>query len=1076
MNIFRICVALMIVLVSSASVMATDAIYKVGETNTDSTQSHSRSLGAFFLDLNGIGYFISRDGTGDDHDKLWRTDGTPAGTALVRSLPNVFLATSTTVRAAVKSGNILYYAVGAITGSRSIVRSDGTAAGTYRLADDVVEMADVNGTLYFSTSIGRGLYKTSGSKKSTVKVKDFAGTSPQYFANVSGFLFFNASDGVNGRELWKSDGTDVGTVMVRDIVQAPGASSNPTRITASGGKAYFVPSSFDLTGQQLWVSDGTELGTLMLTNFTHPGNPNADVRHLTDVAGTLYAFIGGSLYANLQMYKSSGTAATTVVADPGPFGLFLPTSKEMVTTVGNTMYFLAGDRAGSSASFVYKISGGVATQVSGQFINAANPMGTGARATAPILAVGNTIYFGNAPDNAVSVEVSALDHNVPGSERGVADIFPGNFSAVVPYDFATFSTKLFFTQDNGATGSSPYLTDGVTTTMLKDINDTTLGSTIQPPSAVVGGGKLFFLALAGATKKFFYTTGTGVTLIAQTPALQQITDLVGFSGGAIFGGQTTAGYGLHFTDGTTPVLIKAYAGDDFSKLQSVGATVYFQVGVNSPTVNTDQQLWKTDGTVAGTVLVKSFSRTGQIQQILNSNGVTFLVASDGVTGLELWRTDGTSPGTTLVKDIHAGSSIISALINGKAIYLLPFSGGVYFTVLGTDFNSISFYKSDGTDPGTIEVLSKTNGLPFGGQLRGVSNNLLYYNNGPMNVYNGTSSAQVHTNSPSGGFADVSGTAFFVGNEGLYKSDGTSSGTSLLLPDTFFSTSQYVSFAGNLYFLRFTAEAGKELWRSNGTEAGTFLVQDLLPGFKDGVTDIFGSVNGALFLSGRNTVDNSELFATLATSTTIARPTVTAQSLMGIVGDPLSVQVQFTGANVSLYSNERPSNNAFGFGYVPGMILNPATGIISGTPTESGFSQLEIFAQNDGGTASAKIDFNIVANTVLDIDADAQFAAVTDGIMTLRYLFGLRGTAVTNGAISLGAARFDPVRILLRLTEIRPQLDVDGNGVVDALTDGLLVIRDLLGLTGTALTQGAIGPGATRTTAAQVQTYLASLKL
>ena len=54
------------------------------------------------------------------------------------------------------------------------------------------------------------------------------------------------------------------------------------------------------------------------------------------------------------------------------------------------------------------------------------------------------------------------------------------------------------------------------------------------------------------------------------------------------------------------------------------------------------------------------------------------------------------------------------------------------------------------------------------------------------------------------------------------------------------------------------------------------------------------------------------------------------------------------------------------------------------------------------------------------------------------------------------------------------LDVDGNGVADALTDGLIAIRYLFGLRGNALIQNAIGPGATRTTAAQIENYLRSV--
>ena len=55
------------------------------------------------------------------------------------------------------------------------------------------------------------------------------GSKPSVLANVNGILFFDADDGVNGRELWKSDGTAAGTQLVKDIF--PGsASSTPFRL------------------------------------------------------------------------------------------------------------------------------------------------------------------------------------------------------------------------------------------------------------------------------------------------------------------------------------------------------------------------------------------------------------------------------------------------------------------------------------------------------------------------------------------------------------------------------------------------------------------------------------------------------------------------------------------------------------------------------------------------------------------------------------------------------------------------------------------------------------------------------
>ena len=72
-------------------------------------------------------------------------------------------------------------------------------------------------------------------------------------------LFFAASDGASGAELWKSDGTAAGTVLVKDI--HPGSmGSVPYQLTVFGDAVYFTATD-GTTGRELWKSDGTAAGT-----------------------------------------------------------------------------------------------------------------------------------------------------------------------------------------------------------------------------------------------------------------------------------------------------------------------------------------------------------------------------------------------------------------------------------------------------------------------------------------------------------------------------------------------------------------------------------------------------------------------------------------------------------------------------------------------------------------------------------------------------------------------------------------------------------------------------------------------
>ena len=121
--------------------------------------------------------------------------------------------------------------------------------------------------------------------------------------------------------------------------------------------------------------------------------------------------------------------------------------------------------------------------------------------------------------------------------------------------------------------------------------------------------------------------------------------------------------------------------------------------------------------------------------------------------------------------------------------------------------------------------------------------------------------------------------------------------------------------------------------------------------------------------------------------------------------------------------------------------------------------------------------NVPGALTLDIDATdplTPYDARSDGLLILRYLFGLKGTALIAGTVSTGADRTTADAIETYLDQLRPALDVDGNGTPDALTDGLLIIRYLFGLSDDALTTGAIAGDATRTSASLIGDYIRNL--
>lgn len=110
---------------------------------------------------------------------------------------------------------------------------------------------------------------------------------------------------------------------------------------------------------------------------------------------------------------------------------------------------------------------------------------------------------------------------------------------------------------------------------------------------------------------------------------------------------------------------------------------------------------------------------------------------------------------------------------------------------------------------------------------------------------------------------------------------------------------------------------------------------------------------------------------------------------------------------------------------------------------------------------------------IDIDGSGSYRALTDGLVILRYLIGLEGAPLVAGITAPSATPIDAAATTAKLDKMLAQLDVDGNGRPDA-ADGLLIVRYLFGLRGPALIAGAIGQGATRETGAKVEAYIQSL--
>lgn len=271
------------------------------------------------ITLNGKVFFRADDGTVGT--ELWVTDGTVAGTTLLKDL-NPGTGRSSPDYLMVSNGTLFFTATTTESGTE-LWMSDGTAAGTHLVKDIVPGAAgsspsyltDVNGTLFFITmpaSNSYELWKSDGTPEGTTLIKPLpSGVYPSRIASCNGQLFFMASDAF-GAELWKSDGTEAGTGMIKDI--NPGfAGSSPYAFACIGSTLYFSASD-GVHGAEPWKSDGTAATTVMIKDI-YPGISGSNPILFTGVNGTI-AFVASSPGNGDELWQTDGTESGTVLLHP----------------------------------------------------------------------------------------------------------------------------------------------------------------------------------------------------------------------------------------------------------------------------------------------------------------------------------------------------------------------------------------------------------------------------------------------------------------------------------------------------------------------------------------------------------------------------------------------------------------------------------------------------------------------------------------------------------------------------------------------------------------------------------------
>ncbi|MBK9387995.1 MAG: hypothetical protein IPN34_24520 [Planctomycetes bacterium] len=476
---------------------------KIGEVMPTSPYA-GRSL---FAPL-GASWVFRGTSTSSGDAELYRTDGTTPGTQLVRdirsgesSAPEGFLALSTT--------RVLFWATGS-DGRRNLWRTDGTSSGTNLVKDFLPPVASsepsfaepetaidaesrtvvvtISGGMHPERALatfaaddgvlGREPWQSDGSAVGTSLLRDLnpgsGSSAPVGFARVRGFTLFGAYEPSAGTELFRTDDTAAGTSLAVDVT--PGASGRGAKnFTEHRGRATFI----DSQQQRLYLSDGTIAGTATLYSG------GSQLRNFRRIGERLWFANYGSDVSNpTRLFLSDGTVAGTQVLVN--FGDRRYSPKQFTELAGRVFFVAAHPSYGTELWSSDGTTGGTSIAID---------LVPGIAEAFPfdLERLGERIYF-FAYTSATGRELwsigAALDLQL------VADILPGP-SGSSPTDLTVLGGRLFFTASDGTSGRELWSSDGTPSGTARVID---LAPGIASALPAEGG---YLLALPGAERLLF---------------------------------------------------------------------------------------------------------------------------------------------------------------------------------------------------------------------------------------------------------------------------------------------------------------------------------------------------------------------------------------------------------------------------------------------------------------------------------------------------------------------------------------------------------------------------------------------
>jgi len=693
---------------------------------------------------------------------------------------------------------------------------------------------------------------------------------------------FVGGDEEHGFEIWKTENGRT-FEFLKDLSDGNTYGSLPDKIVKMGSKIFFVASTGQY-GEELWVTDGTATGTKLVKDI-EPGIDSSSPTYLTVVGNVLYFKARTSETGN-ELWKSDGTEAGTVLVKDIKTGADSSSPANLIA-YNSKLYFTASTSA--EGIELWTSNGTEAgTTLLKDFYS-----GTESSFPSDMSVADGHLWF-KAHDG--------MHYHLVKSNGTTAGTVSVDDTVKETSNLAVFDNKIYYFSDDHLKNAN--------NSSVVDLIAFTNGQTLYP-----GETKIYFTEGAPNQGRLSVTNGINTIDAVNDDNDDQIYTT---SSGIVVNDQFLFAYNMGTDNvgtelwkaaGNTATLIKdirtGINSSEISNLTAMGTKAVF----SAITDDQGNEPWVTDGTSAGTKMLKDIAEDGNSQSTnyYSIDGKVYFSANDTNSGQEMWVTDGTTTGTKMFADINTvptsgidpsasvfklgnnyvfdanddtlwisdGTAAGTVATEYSAVYLrtaVPFGDSIVYVTRNDDGSQYMLIKTDGTIAGTqiletFRHISRNtltvsgDKIYFDGQATSADTQAIYVTDGMqaaariLRDSNNDLITDIESLSKAGDEkVAIASKSFNIGSDDytvrLYFSDGTPEGTHIVKENTGEYSEEYLNnlayVNGEIFFASVDTGTGNELWSSDGTIAGTVLVKEITGSTRANSIESLVNVNGTLY--------------------------------------------------------------------------------------------------------------------------------------------------------------------------------------------------------------------------------------